>query len=453
MENKIEIKNKNEINENKIENEFKNKNSVEVQKTDFVNENVITLTKQEIPTHYYNVVADLPFALPMPKGNLGILEKIFPKEILKQEMSQEKFIKIPKEVREAYAKIGRPTPLQRAMNLEKALNTNCKIYFKREDTTSTGSHKINTALAQAYYIAKEGYKNVVTETGAGQWGMALAEASREFGLNCQVFQVKCSYEQKPARGQAMKMFGAKIIPSPSNTTEIGKEMQKKYPNTTGSLGMAIAEAIEIAEQNPNTVYSLGSVLNHVLLHQTVIGQEVKKQLEKIGEKADIVIGCVGGGSNFGGIALPFIPDKLAGKEIEIIGVEPQEVPSMTKGEYKYDFGDTGKQTPLLKMYTLGSEFVPQAIYAGGLRYHGVAPIISALLDKKLIKAESFEQKECFEAAKLFAETEGIICAPESSHALKSAIEHAKQNNNKTIVFNLSGNGLLDLSSYEKVLGL
>lgn len=411
------------------------------------------LEKNEIPTHYYNVLADLPFEFPAPQGDLAILGKIFPSEILQQEMSSERYIKIPHEVREIYAKIGRATPLQRADNLEKALGTNCKIFFKREDTTLQGSHKINTALAQAYYIKKAGFKNVTTETGAGQWGSALSLACKLFDLNCTVYQVKCSYDQNPARRTIMKLYGAKVIASPSDTTKIGREMQKKFPNTPGSLGMAIAEAVEIAKENEDTVYSLGSVLNHVLMHQTVIGQETKKQLEKIGESADIVIGCVGGGSNFGGIALPFIPDKLNGKEIELIGVEPKEVPSMTKGEYKYDYGDTGKQTPLLKMHTLGCEFVPEAIYAGGLRYHGVAPIISALIDHNLVKAESYSQEECFLAAKLFAETEGIIAAPESSHALKSAIEHAKKNDGKTIVFNLSGNGILDLAAYEKVLGL
>jgi len=411
------------------------------------------LEKDEIPTHYYNVLADLPFQLDPPKENLEVLGKIFPKEILKQEMSTEKYIKIPEKVRELYALTGRPTPLQRAEKLEKALGTNCKIYFKREDTNVTGSHKSNTAFAQAYYIAQEGFTHVATETGAGQWGAALALACNHFGLALDVFQVRCSYEQKPYRKSVIHMYGANILPSPSDTTKVGKEMQKKYPNTSGSLGMAIAEAIEVAKGREDTVYSLGSVLNHVLLHQTVIGQETKKQLAKVGEKADIVIGCVGGGSNFGGIALPFVPDKLAGEEIELVGVEPSEVPSMTKGEYRYDYGDTAQQTPMLKMHTLGSEFVPEAIYAGGLRYHGVAPIISALIEHGLARAESYSQKECFEAAKLFAQCESIIPAPESSHAIKAAIEAAKKNNNKTIVFNLSGHGLLDMGAYEKVLGL
>jgi len=282
----------------------------------------------------------------------------------------------------------------------------------------------------------------------------LALACRHFGLNLKVFMVRCSYEQKPLRKTVMKMYGAKVVQSPSEDTKAGKEMRKKFPGTPGSLGMAIAEAIEVAKEKADTVYSLGSVLNHVLMHQTVIGQETKKQLEKAGEKADVVIGCVGGGSNFGGIALPFIPDKLKGRPgLEIIGVEPKEVPSMTKGEYRYDYGDTAKQTPMLKMRTLGHDFVPQPIYAGGLRYHGLAPIISALLDKGLVRAEAYGQKECFEAAKLFAQCESIIPAPESSHAVKAAIEAAKRLKGKTIVFNLSGHGLLDLGSYEKALGL
>ncbi len=410
------------------------------------------LEKDEIPTHYYNVLADLPFELEPPKENLETLAKIFPKSILEQEMSKERFIKIPEEVRELYAKTGRPTPLQRADKLEKALGTNCKIFFKREDTNVTGSHKSNTAFAQAYYIAKDGYKKVTTETGAGQWGSALALACAHFGLELQVFMVKCSYDSKPLRKILMNLYDAKAFASPSNKTKAGKDFQKKYPNTSGSLGMAIAEAIEIAKENDDTVYSLGSVLNHVLLHQTIIGLETKKQLAKINEKADVIIGCVGGGSNFGGIALPFVKNKLDGNEIELIAVEPKEVPSLTKGEYKYDYGDTAHQTPMLKMHTLGNEFVPESIYAGGLRYHGAAPIISLLVDKGIVRAESYSQQECFEAARLFAKTESIIVAPESSHALKATIERAKKNDGKTIVFNLSGHGLLDLNSYQKVFG-
>lgn len=411
------------------------------------------LDKDEIPTHYYNMLADLPFKLAPPAGDLSILPKIFPKEILRQEMTDERFVAIPEKVRELYALNGRPTPLQRAEKLEKALETSCKIYFKREDTNTSGSHKQNTAFPQAYYIAQEGYTHVATETGAGQWGSALALACKHFGLTLKVFMVKASYEQKPQRKTVMHMYDATVVASPSNETQIGRELQQKFPHTTGSLGMAIAEAIEVAKNDEKTVYSLGSVLNHVLMHQTIIGQEVKKQLAKVGEHADVIIGCVGGGSNFAGIALPFIKDKLDGEAIEIIGVEPKEVPSMTQGEFKYDYGDTGKQTPLLKMHTLGSDFAPAPIYAGGLRYHGTAPIISALLEHNLMRAEAYDQEECFAAAKLFAETESIIPAPESSHAIKSAIEAAKRLKNKTIVFNLSGHGLLDLNSYEKALHL
>jgi tryptophan synthase beta chain len=413
---------------------------------------VITLSKKEMPTHYYNIMADLPFKIDPPKENLEILGKIFPKEILRQETTNEKYIPIPEKVRELYAKTGRPTPLQRAENLEKAIGTTCKIYFKREDTNVTGSHKSNTAFAQAYYIAQEGFKKVTTETGAGQWGSALALACNHFGLDLDVFMVKCSYEHKPYRKTVMKMYNANVQPSPSKKTKAGREFIKNYPKTSGSLGMAIAEAIEIAKENSDTVYSLGSVLNHVLIHQTIIGQEVKTQLEKIGESADIIVGCVGGGSNFAGIAFPFVKDKLDGKNIEFIAVEPKEVPTMTKGKYEYDYGDTGKQTPLMKMYTLGSGFVPEAIYAGGLRYHGCAPILSALIENKIVTPVAYGERECFEAAKLFAETESIIPAPESSHAIKGAIEAAKNNKNKTIIFNLSGHGLLDLESYNKVFG-
>jgi len=415
-------------------------------------EKVIMLDKDEMPTHYYNVVADLPFELAPPKENLETLAKIFPKSILQQEMSKERFIKIPEEVRELYAKTGRPTPLQRANKLEKVLGTNCKIYFKREDTNVTGSHKSNTAFAQAYYIAKDGFTKVTTETGAGQWGSALALACAHFGLDLEVFMVKCSYDLKPMRKTLMNLYGADVFASPSTQTKVGKGFLKKYPNTSGSLGMAIAEAIEIAKDDKDTVYSLGSVLNHVLMHQTVIGQEVKKQLGKVGEKADVIIGCFGGGSNFGGIALPFVKDKLDGDKVELVAVEPKEVPTLTKGEFRYDYGDTAHQTPMLKMHTLGNEFVPEAIYAGGLRYHGAAPIISALVDHGIVNAESFCQQECFEAAKLFAKTESVVIAPESSHALKCAIERAKRNDGKTIVFNLSGHGMLDLNAYQKVFG-
>lgn len=413
----------------------------------------MTLEKDELPKHYYNVLADINFELDPPKENLELLGKIFSKSILKQETTKERFVKIPEKVRELYARTGRPTPLQRAKKLEKALNTNCKIFFKREDCNLMGSHKSNTAFAQSYYIAKDGFKKVTTETGAGQWGSALALACSQFGLELDVYQVKCTYAQKPARRTLMKLYGANIFPSPSNNTRIGKKLNKDFPKTSGSLGMAISEAISVAKEREDTVYSLGSVLNHVLMHQTIIGLETKKQLKKISENADVIIGCVGGGSNFAGIALPFVKDKIKNKKIELIAVEPKEVPSMTKGEYIYDYGDTSKQTPMMKMFSLGCEFVPKKIYAGGLRYHGMSPIISALKKNNLVYSVAYDQKECFEAAKLFIETEGLIVAPETSHAIKAVIERAKKNDNKTIVFCLSGHGFLDLGAYEKVLGL
>ncbi len=419
-------------------------------------ENEIVLEKEEIPKQYYNILADLPKPLPPPKGDLGILPKIFAKELLKQEMSKERFIKIPKEVREAYSKIGRPSPLYRAKGLEKALGTPAKIFYKREDVSFTGSHKPNTAIAQAYYIAKEGFENVTTETGAGQWGSALSLASMFFGLKCRVFMVKCSYEQKPYRKYIMNMYGADVIASPSSTTEAGKAALKKDPNSSGSLAMAISEAIEVAKSDPKTVYSLGSVLNHVLLHQTVIGQELKKQFAKAGLEPDTLIGCVGGGSNFAGFSYPYMPEIIKGNGPKAIAVEPTEVPTLTKGEYKYDYGDDAKQTPLLKMHTLGSDFVPDPIYAGGLRYHGDAPSLCLLKDLGFIKAESYSQQDCFDAAKLFTKTEGIIPAPESAHAIKSTICHAlqakKDNEEKVIAFNLSGHGLIDMEGYAKVLG-
>lgn len=417
--------------------------------------NEITLKKEEIPKNYYNILPDLPKALPKPKGDVSILPKIFAESLLKQENSKKRFIKIPKEVRQIYSKIGRPTPLYRADRLEEALNTKARIYFKREDTTFTGSHKLNTALAQAYFIAKDGYKKVTTETGAGQWGSALSLACMFFDLKCKVYMVKCSYEQKPYRKYVMKMYNASVTPSPSKETKIGQEFLKKKPKTSGTLGMAIAEAIEKAKNDDQTVYSLGSVLNHVLLHQTVIGQEVKKQLKIVNETPDVLIGCVGGGSNFAGFTYPFMKDIIEGKSnAKVVAVEPKEVPTLTKAPYRYDYGDEGKQTPLLKMNSLGHDFAPDPIYAGGLRYHGDAPSLCLLNEEGLIDAESYDQKECFKAAKLFTKTEGIIPAPESSHAIKSAIKHAKDaKKEKTIVFNLSGHGLLDLEGYSKVLNL
>ncbi len=354
--------------------------------------------------------------------------------------------------------MGRPSPLYRAKRLEKALKTPAKIYYKREDVSPTGSHKLNTAIAQAYYIAKEGFENVTTETGAGQWGSALALATNFFGLNCKVFMVRCSYERSPHRKYVMNLYNANVVASPSSETEVGRELQKDEKYHAGSLGIAISEAIEVATQDENTVYSLGSVLNHVLTHQSIIGQEAIKQFELIEEYPDTVIGCVGGGSNFAGLAYPFLEKNFSKKkETEFIGVEPSEVPTLTKGDFKYDYGDISGLTPSFEMYTLGHKFIPEAIYAGGLRYHGAAPSLSFLAHEGFIKAESYSQEDCFNAAKLFAETEGLIVAPETSHAVKSAIEHAliakKNNEEKTILFNLSGHGLLDLQGYANVLRL
>jgi len=418
----------------------------------------ILLTEEEIPKNYYNIQADMPFDLepplnPLTKQPAGPqdLQKIFPMELIKQEVTKERDIEIPEEVREAY-KIYRPTPLVRAERLEKAIGTTCKIYFKNESVSPVGSHKLNTAIAQAYYNMKEGVKSITTETGAGQWGSALSFACKVFKIKCKVYMVKCSYEQKPLRKSVMQLFGAEVIPSPSNQTESGRKILKEFPESSGSLGIAISEAVEEAAKSENTHYALGSVLNHVLLHQTIIGQETIKQLEKENLRADIIIGCVGGGSNFAGLAFPFLKDKLTkqGKHMNtrFIAVEPTACPSLTKGRYAYDFGDTIGLTPLLKMYTLGSNFIPSSIHAGGLRYHGMAPLVCKLHEKGFIEAQAFNQLETFEAAKLFAETEGIIPAAESSHAIKAVIEEAKKNDNKVIVFNLSGHGFLDLSSYD-----
>jgi len=421
----------------------------------------IILFEKDIPEYYYNIQADMPFELE-PPINPGTkkpitaeeLSIIFPMEIIKQEVSKERYIQIPVEVREAY-KMYRPTPLVRADRLEKALKTNCKIYFKNESVSPVGSHKLNTALAQAYYNKKEGVTSLTTETGAGQWGSALAFASSIFGLDCKVYMVKCSYDQKPFRKSVMKMFGAQVIASPSNQTESGRKILKENPECSGSLGIAISEAVEEAAKNQNVKYALGSVLNHVLLHQTIIGQEAIKQLDSINEKADIIIGCVGGGSNFAGLCFPFLKDKLTKngkhKEVQAIAVEPEACPSLTRGKYDYDFGDTAGLTPLLKMHSLGSGFIPQAIHAAGLRYHGMAPLVSKLYEKGYLEARSYKQSEIFEAGLLFAKTEGIIPAVESSHAIKAAIDEAKKNTGKTIIFNLSGHGFLDLSSYESYM--
>lgn len=427
----------------------------------------ILLNENEIPTHFINInyylkkyLGKLPDPPLHPATKQVIkpedLAALFPKALIKQEMSMEKQIEIPDEVREIY-QLYRPTPLIRAKRLEKYLSTQAHIYFKNEGATLSGSHKINTALVQAYYNKKEGIKALTTETGAGQWGSALSMACSFFGLKCLVFMVRISYDQKPYRKFIMQIFGAKVYPSPSTETVFGRQFLAKNPNSPGSLGIAISEALEIAGLNKDTNYSLGSVLNHVLLHQTIVGQETRKQMEKGGEYPDILIGCVGGGSNFGGFAIPFLIDKISGKKpkLKAIGVESISCPKMTEGEYRYDFGDTAKKTPLLKMETLGSDFIPPPIHAGGLRYHANAPILSFLNQNKITEARAYGQKEVFEAAMVFAKTEGIIPAPESSHAIKAVIDEAikcrKENKKKVILFNLSGHGLLDLQGYDDYL--
>lgn len=418
------------------------------------------LDENELPKKWYNILPDLPRQLPPPLNPatgkpIGPkdLAPIFPMELIKQEVSQDRWIDIPEEVRDVY-RLWRPTPLYRARRLEKALKTPAKIYYKWEGVSPAGSHKPNTSVAQAYYNMKEGVERLTTETGAGQWGSALAFSTNLFDLECTVYMVKVSYEQKPYRRILMETWGAEVFPSPTNRTNAGKKILEKDPNTTGSLGMAISEAVEDAATHDNTKYSLGSVLNHVLLHQTVVGLETKKQFEKIGEYPDVLIGCVGGGSNFSGFCFPFLQDKLGGrkKDLRAIAVEPTACPSFTKGLYKYDFGDTAQLTPLLMMYTLGHDFVPPGIHAGGLRYHGDAPILSLLVDEKVVEAEAWHQVEVFEALDLFAKTEGFILAPETGHALKSVIEEAKKcsktGEEKVIAFNNSGHGHFDMMAYD-----
>lgn len=420
-----------------------------------------------LPKHFLNInyyldkyLGELPAPPlhPVTKKPVGPtdLAPLFPMELIRQEVTMDEFVEIPDEVREIY-KLYRATPLIRAKRLEKFLKTPARIYYKHEGMTLTQSHKINTAIAQVYYAKQEGVKKLVTETGAGQWGSALAMAAKMFDLELLVYMVKISFEQKPYRKTIMKLFEAKVISSPSKTTMMGRRFIKKFPKTPGSLGMAIAEAIEIAMADESTKYSLGSVLNHVLLHQTVIGQEVKQQLKDYGETPDVMIGCCGGGSNFAGLIYPFVADKLASKlkNCRFVGVEPVACPSMTKGEYRYDFGDSGRQTPLLKMETLGCEFVPNPIHAGGLRYHGIAPSLAFLHQKGLIETQVYDQVAIFKAAQVFAQAEGVIVAPETAHAVKGVIDEAlrckKERKAEAIVFGLSGQGLLDLGGYEKFL--
>ena len=419
--------------------------------------NKITLNSNEIPKQYYNINADLPAALPEFKdseegGNLEKLPQIFSKGVLEQETSREKYIKIPKKVRELYKTMGRPTPLFRAKNLEEKLGTPAKIYFKREDTTPTGSHKINSAIPQAYYAKKDGIERLTTETGAGQWGTALSLACQMLDMECTVYMVKTSFQQKPTRKTLIELYGGNLIASPSPNTEYGRNVLKEDPNHPGSLGIAISEAMEDALNDEKAYYSLGSLLNHVLLHQTIIGQELKKQLEIAEETPDTMIACVGGGSNFGGSCFPLLKDKLDGKnDCEFIAVEPNSCPTLTQGEYRYDYGDTAGLTPRLKMYTLGKDFVPPAVHAGGLRYHGMSPQVALLVNEGYIEPRTVMQNDIFQAGRLFAQTEGILAAPESCHAIKAAIDEAKKaketGTEKTIVFNLSGHGNLDLKGY------
>lgn len=422
----------------------------------------ILLTEKEMPTHWYNIQADMPNPLQPPisprTGEVMAPEElkvIFPEALLKQEMSRERFVEIPDEVREIY-RLWRPSPLFRARRLEKALDTPARIYYKYEGVSPAGSHKLNTAVPQAYYNKKEGIKRLSTETGAGQWGSALAMACSFFGLECTVYMVKVSFQQKPYRRSMMQVFGAEIIPSPSEKTESGRAVLAKDPNSTGSLGIAISEAVEDAATHDDTNYALGSVLNHVVLHQTVIGLEAKKQMEKAGYYPDVVIACSGGGSNFSGLAMPFVHDKIKeGKNTRIMAVEPTACPSLTRGKFTYDYGDTAHLTPKMMMYTLGSEFVPPGIHAGGLRYHGASPIQSQLLHDGLIEAKAYGQLSVFEAAKMFAQNEGIIPAPESSHAIRAAIDEAlaakEAGEARTILFNLSGHGHFDMSAYDAYL--
>jgi tryptophan synthase beta chain len=425
-------------------------------------EKKILLTEKEMPTQWYNIQADLPKPMPpvlhpgtgKPIGPAD-LAPLFPMALIQQEVSQDRFIDIPEEIQDIY-KIWRPTPLVRAERWEKELDTPAKIYYKWEGVSPAGSHKPNTSVAQAYYNKQEKVKRITTETGAGQWGSALAFACNLFKIECKVYMVKISFQQKPYRRLLMETWGAKCIPSPSTETQAGRDILAKYPDSPGSLGIAISEAVEEAAKRDDTKYSLGSVLNHVMLHQTVIGLEVKKQLEKAGDYPDILIGCVGGGSNFAGIATPFVRDKIVDKKkTRIIAVEPLACPTLIKGEYRYDFGDTACTTPLIKMFTLGHNFMPAPIHAGGLRYHGMSPLVSHLYDLGLIEAVAVHQRPIFEAAISFARSEGHIPAPETAHAIRAAMFEAlkcrETGESKVIVFNASGHGHFDMGSYEKYL--
>jgi tryptophan synthase beta chain len=417
------------------------------------------LDESHLPRRWYNVVADMP-SPPQPVLHPGTgqpvgpddLKPLFPMELIGQEVSQESEIPIPEEVLEIYS-LWRPTPLHRARRLERALGTRSRIFYKYEGVSPAGSHKPNTAVAQAYYNVKEGRSRLATETGAGQWGSALAFACKLMGLECKVYMVRISYEQKPNRRSLIQAWGATIVPSPSEETQCGRAVLEEHPDSPGSLGIAISEAVEDAAGRDDSAYSLGSVLNHVLLHQTVIGQEALAQMEQAGAFPDVVIGCVGGGSNFAGLAFPFIREKIAGRGIDVLACEPAACPTLTRGLYAYDFGDTSKLTPLVAMHTLGHDFIPAPIHAGGLRYHGVAPLISQLMRDGLIRAEAYLQNDVFASAVQFAGTEGIIPAPEAAHAIHGALQVAQAadeaGEERTILFNLSGHGHFDMGAYDK----
>ncbi len=418
---------------------------------------IVLLGHKDMPCAWYNVLADFPKQLPPPLNPATgkpltpeDLAAIFPMSLIKQEMSQERWIQIPDAINQIY-RIWRPTPLQRAVRLEKALKTKTRIYFKNESVSPAGSHKLNTAVAQAYYNKTEGVKRLCTETGAGQWGSALSLACNFFDIKCTVYMVRVSYEQKPHRKSLMHIWGADVYPSPTNLTNSGRAILKESPDSPGSLGIAISEAVEDAVTHGDAKYALGSVLNHVLLHQTVVGLEAKKQMELLGESPDLIIGCVGGGSNFAGLCLPFVPEKLKGKDIRMVAVEPTACPTLTKGLYTYDFGDTAELTPLVKMYTLGHSFIPPGIHAGGLRYHGVAPVLALLAKEAVVEARAYPQNPVFEAGVLFAKTEGYLPAPETAHAIKCVIDEARRNEDKCILFNYSGHGHFDLSAYDAYL--
>lgn len=421
------------------------------------------LSENDLPKQWYNILADMPVPLPPPLHPATLepvtpdfLEPLFPKALIAQEVSTERYIDIPEPVREVY-RLWRPTPLLRARRLEKLLQTPARIYYKYEGVSPTGSHKPNTAVAQAFYNQAEGVKALTTETGAGQWGSALAFATQVFGLELEVFMVKVSYHQKPYRRVLMELYGARVYPSPTDRTEYGRRILEQDPDNPGSLGIAISEAVEAAVTSQGIKkYSLGSVLNHVLLHQTVIGLEALKQMDLAGDYPDVVIGCVGGGSNFAGLAYPFLQYNLReGKKTRFLAVEPQAAPSITRGVYTFDYGDSARMAPLMKMHTLGHQFMPPPIHAGGLRYHGMAPTVSALVEAGYIEARAVPQRATFEAAVLFARAEGIVPAPESAHAVRAAIDEAldarEKGEERVILFNLSGHGHFDLAAYDQYL--